>query len=1182
MEAVTNPGDHGEDETVASNPMTDHEGDDGQDTVVTPASAPRTFAPKPPVFEPDALLAGRFRIVRFIARGGMGEVYEAEDRVLGERVALKTIRSDVAGDERSMERFLREVHLSRSVTHPNVCRIFDVFHHEGVTFLTMELLPGETLAERLNRSGRLGPADALPLVEQMAGALGAAHEAGVIHRDFKSGNVMLVPEERRPGGIRVVVTDFGLARSSRQGRQSAAPLTETEAVLGTPDYMAPEQIEGRELTAAADIYALGIVMYEMVTGEPPFQGDTPLSVVLKKLKEAAPSPRTEAPDLPPAWDKTILRCLERSPADRYSSTADVVRALRGEVVAAGPGERRRKRLILGVAAALVLAAAAGFFALRMRQADRTSGPAPATARTPRRAIAVLGFKNLAGRPDAAWVSTALSEMLTTELAAGEKLRAIPSEDVARMRIDLALPEADTLGRETLARVRANLGADLVLLGSYLATGPDPGGALRVDLRLQDAAAGETIAVVSEKGTQADLDAVVTRAGARLREKLGLSAVSAAEAVAVRASLPSNPEAARLYAEGLARLRVFEDQAARELLEKAVAADPRHALAHSALAAAWSGLGYDAKALAEAKKAFDLSGDLSRETRLLIEGRYRAMANEWDRAIEIYRSVFTFFPDDLDYGLQLARAQTRAGKPKEALGTIAALRRAFSADDARIDLAEAETARALSAFARVEKTAVRAAELGEKQGARLLVATALLMQSSARRNLGDAKAAIESSKKARRIFTAAGDRAGIASAANDMGNCLYDLGDLAGAKKSYEEVLAIYREIGNRRGSAGALDNIANVVGDQGDFATARKLSEESLSIYREIGDRGGAAQTLNNMGTAQVVQGDFRAARALFEQAMPFYRETGDVGGLAICLNNVAEMEAGQGDVAGARGHFEESLKIFRDSGEMSKSVYPLVGLAGILAETGELAPARKMLQEGLQICKDAGDRHESTFVLASLAAIALAEDRLDDASNAQAEALKLRDELGEKGAAETSRLGLARIALAKGKPADAEAAARTAVAELSRQKLPDDEATGLSLLARALVDQGRSEEAAKAIERARGLVAKGQNDAVRREYDLAAARVLAARGDAAGARRTLQANVARAKDRGMVAAELEARLALGEIEIAYGEAAAAGAFLAALERDAAAKGFQLIAREAARARSGREAPGNARFRPAG
>ena len=328
-----------------------------------------------PGLAPDAVLADRFRIVRFIARGGMGEVYEAEDRVLRERVALKTIRPDVAGDERTMERFLREVQLARSVTHPNVSRTFDVFHHEGFAFLTMELLSGETLSQRLARGGRMTPDEAMPFVEQMAAALSAAHDAGIIHRDFKSANVMLVPDERRESGVRVVVTDFGLARRNRATRGSAASLTETEAVLGTPDYMAPEQLEGRELTPATDVYALGIVMYEMVTGKPPFQGDTPLSVALKKLKEAAPSPRGHVPDLPPRWEKAILRCLERNPVDRFSSAGDLVRALQGEEIPPGPGQvARRRRKLAAVVAGILLAAAAGFFATRL---GRPAPSAPA-------------------------------------------------------------------------------------------------------------------------------------------------------------------------------------------------------------------------------------------------------------------------------------------------------------------------------------------------------------------------------------------------------------------------------------------------------------------------------------------------------------------------------------------------------------------------------------------------------------------------------------------------------------------------------------------------------------------------------------------------------------------------------------------------------------------------------------
>ncbi len=1107
------------------------------------------------------VLAGRFRIVRFIARGGMGEVYEAEDQVLRERVALKTIRPDVAGDERTMERFLREVHLARSVTHPNVSRTYDVFHHGALAFLTMELLGGQTLAERL-KAGRMTPEEALPVVEQMAAALAAAHEAGVVHRDFKSANVMLEPDERRPGGMRVVVTDFGLARRDRPGRGSAAPLTETEAVLGTPDYMAPEQIEGRAITPATDVYALGVVIYEMVTGEQPFEGDTPLSVALKKLKEAAPSPRRLAPDLPPVWEKTILRCLERSPADRFASAGEVVRALRGETSVTGPATlRRRRRTIAGVAAGVVLAAAAALLVSRALSRRAPGGEQAAPARAPRQSIAVLGFKNLAGRPEEAWVSTALSEMLTTELAAGEKLRAIPSEDVARMKSDLAIPEADTLGKETLARIRRNTGADLVLLGSYLATGPGEGGPIRLDLRLQDTAAGETIAVVSEKGSAADFDALATRAGAQLRDKLRLPAVSATDAAAVKASLPSSPEAARLYAEGLAKLRVYDDGAARDLLERAVAAEPGHALAHSALAAAWSGLGYDAKALAEAKKAWELSNNLSRETRLLVEGRYRAMNNEWPRAVEIYRSLFTFFPDNLDYGLQLVRAQSRAGKPDDGLATVAALDRAFPNDGARVAMAEAETARAVSDYRRTEKAAIKAATLAEADGARLLAASARLNQAIARRNLGDPKGGLAIAEQARKLFEEAKDPSGIASAINSMANCRYDLGDLAGARKDYEKVLAIYTEVGNKRGQAGALDNIANVVGDQGDLATARRYAEQALALFREIGDEAGEAETLSNLGAALVLAGDFRGGRALFERALPLHEKLGDSGGLAIALNNVAEMEMHESEVAAAGEHFERSLKIFRDSGQKSKAVYPLVGLAGVKYETGDLAAARSMLEEGLRICRESDDKHESAYALASLGAVALAEDRADDARKNYEEALKIRTDIGESGAAEQSRIDLARLALAEGDLPKATELARAAADELGRQKLPDDEASALAVLVRALTAAGRKDDADRALARLRPLAAASQHDGVRREALLASAFARASRGDSAAAAKSLADAAARAEKQGLSAWALEARLAEGEILAKGGAKDAAPVTLSRVEKDAAARGFRRIAR---------------------
>jgi tetratricopeptide (TPR) repeat protein len=866
------------------------------------------------------------------------------------------------------------------------------------------------------------------------------------------------------------------------------------------------------------------------------------------------------PDLPPAWEKTILRSLERAPEDRFAAAGEVVRALRGEDVSAGPATiRRRRKQLVGIAAAILAAAAAIFLATRFVRIGPRTTAAPA-AKPARRAVAVLGFKNLAGRPEEAWVSTALSEMLTTELAAGEKLRAIPSEDVVRMKSDLALAEADTLGKETLSRVRRNTGADLVLLGSYLSVGSDASAPIRIDLRLQDTQAGETIAVVSEKGSARDIDALATRAGAQLREKLNLPAVSAADAAAVKASLPSSPEAAKLYAEGLARLRVYDEVAARDLLERAVAADPNHALAHSALAAAWSGLGYDARAIEESKKAFDLSSDLSRETRLLIEGRYRAMNNEWPKAVEIYRSLFTFYPDNLDYGLQLARAEARSGKPTDALATISTLEKNFPDDGARVALAEAETARTISEFTRSEKAAIRAATLAEASGARLLTASARLNQAIARRNLGDPRGALVIYEQARKLFSEGKDPAGLASTINGIGNCKYDLGDLAGARQSYEEVLRIYREIGNKRNEAGALGNVANVIGDQGDLAGGAGLARQALALFREIGDRAGEAEQMNNIGAAMVMIGDIRGARALFEQAVPIHEELGDTGGLAIALTNVGELEVLDSHFASAEKSFGRALQIFRDSGQKSKAVYPMVGLAGVKFETGDLAASKTLLEEGLRISREVDDKHEAAFALTLLGGIALAEDRIADAKKSFEEARKIRAAIGEASAAEQSRIDLARAALAERDFAQVEALAGGAAAELEKQKIPDDQAAALALLARGLTAAGRTADAEKAMAKARPLAAKSQNDGVRREVLLASARLRAARGDAAGAAKSLAEAAARAKEKGLTAFVLEAHLMEAEIR-------KAAARLAEVEKDAAAKGFRRIAREAKEAR---------------
>lgn len=284
----------------------------------------------------DEVAGRRFRIVRFIGAGGMGEVYEAMDLELDARVALKTLRPEIASDSWALSRFKQEIQLARRVTHPNVCRIFDSARHRGPdgrdrVFFTMELLDGESLAERLRRQGQMSLAEAQPLIHQMAEALNAAHESGVIHRDFKPSNVILVePNGAAQPPTRAVVTDFGLARvvaGARFARESSTRSVTSGRILGTLAYMAPEQLEGRLTTPATDVYALGLVVYEMLTGRKPFPEDAPFASAVLRLKETPPSPLTWAPELGAWREQAILRCLEIDPAARFQSARQAAASL---------------------------------------------------------------------------------------------------------------------------------------------------------------------------------------------------------------------------------------------------------------------------------------------------------------------------------------------------------------------------------------------------------------------------------------------------------------------------------------------------------------------------------------------------------------------------------------------------------------------------------------------------------------------------------------------------------------------------------------------------------------------------------------------------------------------------------------------------------------------------------------
>jgi tetratricopeptide (TPR) repeat protein len=289
----------------------------------------------------DQIVSGRYRVVRFLNRGGMGEVYEAEDLELREHVALKTLLPNIAGDDRSIARFKKEIQLARKVAHPNVCRVFDLARHPtdnsspgGIYYLTMELLAGETLEARLRRAGPMKPAEALPVLESTAAALDAAHRAGIVHRDLKPSNIMLTSTS---GGTRIVVTDFGLARDNAPLDTHATTRTFTEHIMGTPGYMAPELLSRANASVPSDIYALGVTAYRMIAGAVPT------------------GPEVSLPGVDPNWTQAIRRALDQNPTRRFGSAGEFVAAL------SGPGIEPRvafyRTPLIAIAAILLLAVA---------------------------------------------------------------------------------------------------------------------------------------------------------------------------------------------------------------------------------------------------------------------------------------------------------------------------------------------------------------------------------------------------------------------------------------------------------------------------------------------------------------------------------------------------------------------------------------------------------------------------------------------------------------------------------------------------------------------------------------------------------------------------------------------------------------------------------------------------------